>query len=133
MATILCVEDEDFVREDIVEELMYNGYEVLEAGDGREGLEMILKHKPDLVICDVTMPRMNGHELVKTLREEHSQSAETPFIFLSALVDPNDILEGLVLGADDYLTKPIDMDMLMVKIKTSLRQVARITAKKSSN
>jgi len=127
MATILCVEDEALLREDIVEELENDGYNVLQAADGREGMEMILKHEPDLVVCDITMPHMNGHELVKMLRDEHSRFADTPFIFLSALADRDDILEGLNIGADDYLTKPIDIDMLLGKIKTSLRQ------KRSSN
>ncbi len=130
MATILCVEDEALLREDIVEELENDGYNVLQAADGQEGLEMMLKHEPDLVICDITMPHMNGHDLVKTLREKHPEFADTPFIFLSALADREDILEGLNIGADDYLTKPIDIDMLLGKIKTSLRQVERMTTKK---
>jgi diguanylate cyclase (GGDEF)-like protein len=130
VTTILCIEDEALLREDIVEELEDDGYDVLQAADGREGLEMILKHEPDLVICDITMPHMNGHDLVKTLREKHPQCADTPFIFLSAMADRHDILEGMNLGADDYLTKPIDFDFLLGKIKTSLRQVERMHARK---
>ena len=130
MTTILCIEDEALLREDIVEELEDDGYDVLQAADGHDGLEMILKHEPDLVVCDITMPHMNGHDLVKTLREKHPQCADTPFIFLSALADRNDILEGMNLGADDYLTKPIDFDLLLGKIKTSLRQVERMQARK---
>ena len=126
MTTILCIEDEVVLREDIAEELEDAGYDVHQAGDGNEGLEMILKLEPDLVICDITMPHMNGHELVKTLRENHPQCADTPFIFLSALADRHDILEGLNLGADDYLTKPIDFDLLLGKIKSSHRQVERM-------
>ena len=87
VTTILCIEDEALLLEDIVEELEDDGYDVLEAVDGREGLEMMVKHEPDLVICDVTMPHINGHDLVKTLREKHPQFADTPFIFLSALAD----------------------------------------------
>jgi len=130
MTITLCIEDESLVREDIVEALVDRGYEVLEAGDGHEGLEMILAHEPDLVICDITMPHMNGHELVKTLRGKHPLFADTPFIFLSALADREDILEGMNLGADDYLIKPIDFKLLVGKVETNLRQVERMQARK---
>ena len=130
MATILCIEDEAHLREVIVGELEDNGYDVLQAANGREGLEMILTHEPDHVICDITMPNMNGHDLVKTLREKHSQFDDTPFIFLSALADSTDVLDGMRLGADDYLTKPIDFDLLLAKIETNLRRIERQRAQK---
>ncbi len=130
MTTILCIEDEPLLREEIVGELKDEGYEVLEAGDGREGLEMMLAHEPNLVICDINMPRMNGYDLVTTLRKQHLHLADTPFIYLSALADRGDILEGMSLGADDYLTKPVDFDLLLGKIETNLRQVDRMRARK---
>ncbi len=85
MITILCVEDEAGLREDIAEELEDAGYHIKQAGDGNEGLEMIQKYKPDLVLCDITMPRRNGYQLMKEIREKYPQFAEMPFIFLSAL------------------------------------------------
>ena len=125
-ATILCIEDETLLREDIVEELKDEGYKVFQASDGHEGLKQILSHRPDLVICDITMPRKNGYELLKEVRGEHGISAEMPFIFLSALADKEHVVAGLKLGADNYMTKPVDFDVLRVKVKACLRQVDRI-------
>ena len=125
-ATILCIDDETLLREDIVEELEDEGYKVLQASDGHEGLKQILSHRPDLVICDITMPRKNGYELLKEVRGEHGISAEMPFIFLSALADKEHVVAGLKLGADNFMTKPVDFDVLLVKVKACLRQVDRI-------
>jgi len=125
-ATILCIDDETLLREDIVEELEDEGYKVLQASDGHEGLKQILSHRPDLVICDITMPRKNGYELLKEIRGEHGISAEMPFIFLSALADKEHVVAGLKLGADNYMTKPVDFDVLRIKVKACLRQVDRI-------
>ena len=125
-ATILCIDDETLLREDIVEELEDEGYKVLQASDGHEGLKQILSHHPDLVICDITMPRKNGYELLKEVRGDHGISAEMPFIFLSALADKEHVVAGLKLGADNYMTRPVDFDVLRVKVKACLRQVDRI-------
>ena len=130
MTTILCIEDEAELRENIAEELQDAGYHVEEACDGREGLEMILKHQPDLVISDITMPRMNGHELLQEIREKHKKLSDMPFIFLSALADREDVRTGLKLGADDFLTKPIDLEVLVDRVFTRLRQVARMRESK---
>ena len=130
MARILCVEDEEDLRQDIVEELEDAGYEVMEAGNGQQALEQILIDAPDLVVSDITMPVMDGYELVKRLRTEHSKYDDMPFIFLSALADRENILEGMSSGCDDYLTKPIDFEMLLAKIETRLRQMERLTHKK---
>lgn len=127
-ATILCIDDETLLREDIVEELEDEGYEVLQASDGHEGLKQILSHRPDIVICDITMPRKNGYELLKEVRGDHGISAEMPFIFLSALADKEHVVAGLKLGADNYMTKPVDFDVLRLKVKACLRQVDRIRA-----
>ncbi|GBE43612.1 MAG TPA: response regulator [Rhizobiales bacterium] len=125
-ATILCIDDEVLLREDIVEELEDEGYRVLQACDGHEGLKQILQHHPDLVICDITMPRKNGYQLLKEVRGDHGISAEMPFIFLSALADKEHVVAGLRLGADNYITKPVDFDVLRAKVKTCLRLVDRI-------
>ena len=125
-ATILCIDDEALLREDIVEELEDEGYRVLQACDGHEGLKQILQHRPDLVICDITMPRKDGYQLLKEVRGDHGISAEMPFIFLSALADKEHVVAGLRLGADNYITKPVDFDVLRAKVQTSLRLVDRI-------
>ncbi len=130
MAKILCIDDEDYIREDICEFLESVGHTLFQAGDGREGLEIILKLEPDIVFCDITMPNMDGFELLAELRKNHLEFADMPFIFLSALADRTDVLEGMKLGADDYLTKPIDFEMLANRVEASLRQVDRMNAKK---
>lgn len=130
MPTVLCIEDEIAIRQDIVEELEDAGYQTLQAGDGIEGLETICKKKPDLVLCDITMPRMDGRALLTEIRERHPEFADLPFLFLSALADRKDVLAGLAVGADDYLTKPIDYELLLVRLDSALRQVDRMRVKK---
>ncbi len=126
MTTILCIEDEAILREDIAEVLEDAGYDVKQALDGIEGLEMIRKHKPNLVLCDIKMPRMTGYELLKELRENYLLFAEMPFIFLSAVTDREQVLAGLKDGADAYLIKPIDFEMMLATVHASLRQIERI-------
>lgn len=130
MAKILCIEDETAIRQDILEELHDAGYETLEAADGEAGLAEITAHRPDLILCDITMPRMDGLQLLAELRKNHPEFADLPFVFLSALADKKQVIEGKSLGADDYLTKPIDFDLLLVTVQSRLRQVDRMTAKK---
>lgn len=129
-AKILCIEDEADIRDLLVNELSAYGYEAIEADDGMTGLEAIIGQKPDLVLCDVTMPRKDGHALVEELRSDHPEFADLPFIFLTALADPEHVVEGKRLGADDYLTKPIDFDLLMATVEARLRQVQRMSQRK---
>lgn len=130
MAKILCVEDEEYLRNDIVEELEEAGYTVIEAVNGQDGLDKLLAEKPDLVISDITMPVMDGYQFITKLRSEYSEFDEVPFIFLSALADRDNVLEGMKLGSDDYMTKPIDYGMLLIKVASRLRQAERMIAKK---
>ena len=131
MYKILCVEDEPHLREDLSEMLDRSGYKTLVAEDGVQGLDMILEHHPNLVISDITMPRMDGYELVNEVRKKHPELAAMPFIFLSALTDRQDILEGVRSGADDYLTKPIDFEILLAKVRASLRLASRVLENKN--
>jgi DNA-binding response OmpR family regulator len=123
MITILCVEDEKAVRDLIVEELNDAGLKTLEAENGRQGLEMILKHRPDIVISDITMPEMDGTQLLAEVQINHPELSNMPFIFLTALADREKMLEGLRAGADNYLTKPIDFDVLMAKIQGLIMRI----------
>lgn len=116
MITVLCIDDETDIRNLIVEELQDAGLRTLEASNGAEGLEKILKTWPDIVICDVSMPVMNGHELLAEIQINHPQLSGTPFIMLTAMSDKENTLAGLRGGAEDYLTKPVDFDVLMAKI-----------------
>lgn len=133
MSTILCIDDEATILQETVGVLQDEGYDVLQATDGQAGLEAIIKHRPDLVICDVTMPRMDGRELVEKLRQDHPEHAETPFIFLSALASQTDIAAGIDMGADDYLTKPVEFELLLQKINAILRQSKRHQAKREKD
>ena len=130
MKRIVCVEDESEIRQVLVDELVDAGYEVEEAADGILGMDAILRNKPDLVVSDISMPQMSGHELLQNVRENYPEFADMPFIFLSALADREHIVEGKSLGVDDYLTKPIDFDLLLVTIKSRLAQVDRMNALK---
>ncbi len=125
MSSVIYVEDEIALREDVAEELTDAGYTVYQAGDGVEGLDEILKHRPDLILSDITMPRMNGHELLLQVRK-HPGFEIVPFLFVSALCDHKDMLEGVRLGADDYMTKPIDYDILLLKVELALKRVERL-------
>jgi class 3 adenylate cyclase len=123
---ILCIEDEEPLRRMITAELRDAGYETIEAGEGEAGLRAILEHRPDLVLCDVNMPVMSGYELLSELREKHPDLRDAPFVFLSALADRRDVIAGKRLGADDYLTKPVDMEVLIATVESRLMQVKRL-------
>lgn len=121
--TILCIEDEVDLRSDIVEELDAAGYRVVEAGNGREALLKLETVRPDVILCDITMPELGGYELMAKLRAERPDLAEVPFILLTALADRVEVLNGKNAGADDYLVKPVDYDDLLATIKS--RQIGR--------
>lgn len=129
MARILCIEDEAALRRIIADELRDAGLEVIEAGDGEEGLAAILHLRPDLVLCDVTMPGLSGYDVLGRLRSRCDALADIPFVFLSALADRKDVIAGRQLGADDYLTKPIDLDLLLATVETRLARVRRLEAR----
>ena len=124
--TILCIEDEKLLLEDLTEELQDAGYEVLTASNGQEGLDCLQQHVPDLVICDMMMPVMSGPELLARIRSDFPRLTRVPFIFLTALATRDDIIQGKKLGADDYLTKPLDFDMLLATVEARLNEVRRI-------
>jgi DNA-binding NarL/FixJ family response regulator len=122
---ILCIEDDRETAALIAEELVDRGYEVSLAHDGREGLSAILRIMPDLVLSDISMPVMSGFELLERLVALAPRFARMPFVFLTALTDRDNELKGRHLGADDYVTKPIDFDMLAAIIAARLAGVAR--------
>ena len=116
MMTVLCIDDEADIRQLIVEELTDAGFKTLEAANGQEGLEVILAHWPDIVICDISMPIMDGQQLLAEIQVNHPELSNIPFILLTALTDKENVLTGLRAGAADYLTKPIDFDLLLAKL-----------------
>ena len=122
---ILCIEDDRETAALIAEELVDRGYEVTVAHDGREGLAAILRTMPDLVLSDISMPVMSGFELLERLTALAPRFAHMTFVFLTALTDRDNELKGRQLGADDYVTKPIDFELLAIIITARLAGVAR--------
>jgi len=122
---ILCIEDDRETAALIAEELVDRGYAVTLAYDGREGLAAILKTMPDLVLSDISMPMMSGFELLEQLVALAPRFAKMPFVFLTALTDRDNELKGRQLGADDYVTKPIDFEVLATIISARLAGIAR--------
>ena len=122
---ILCIEDDRETAALIAEELVDRGYAITLAHDGGEGLTAILKTMPDLVLSDISMPVMSGFELLERLTSLAPRFSKMPFVFLTALTDRDNELKGRQLGADDYVTKPIDFDLLGTIISARLAGIAR--------
>ncbi|MBN9673990.1 response regulator [Roseibium aggregatum] len=125
-STILCVEDEDMLLQDLKEELEDEGYEVWTAKNGQAALEILQEEKPDLIISDMMMPKLDGPGLLRHVREKRPGLNDVPFIFLTAKATRDDLIEGKRLGVDDYLTKPVDYDLLLATVEASLGQVLRV-------
>ncbi len=125
MGRILCVEDDRETASLICEELTDRGFEVTVAYNGRDGLASILKEPPDLVLSDIGMPGMSGFQLLERLTSMAPRFERIPFVFLTALGDQETELKGWQLGADDYLTKPVDYNVLAAVIGARLARVAR--------
>ena len=119
MKSILVIEDVKEVRENICEILELSGYQVFAAKNGSEGVEQATHRLPDLILCDVMMPRLDGYGVLKILRGNQTTN-HIPFIFLTARVDKSDFRKGMGLGADDYITKPFDDTELLEAIETRL-------------
>lgn len=118
-ARILVIEDNRPFREQICHFLSCCDFEVLAAADGLEGLRMAKTGFPDVIICDVMMPGLDGFGLLEQLRADPA-SAFVPFIFVTAHAQGSDMRQGMTLGADDYLTKPFTIDELLTTIETHL-------------
>jgi CheY-like chemotaxis protein/anti-sigma regulatory factor (Ser/Thr protein kinase) len=119
MQKILIIEDQPDVRENIQAILELEGYETLMAEDGEIGIEMAKNHQPDLILCDVMMPKLDGHGVVQALRQ-NGITANIPFIFLTAKADRDSLRLGMNLGADDYLSKPFTLEELISAITARL-------------
>jgi DNA-binding response OmpR family regulator len=128
MKKILVIEDNPEVRENLEEILELSGYEVLTAEDGKIGVEIALREMPDLVLCDVMMPRLDGFGVLNILSKK-SSTADIPFVFLTAKTEKSDFRRGMNLGADDYITKPFYKDELLAVIETRLRKSEQIRRK----
>lgn len=121
MRKILVIEDEPEMRRNITALLRYHDYETIEAENGRRGVELARREKPNLILCDVMMPELDGHGVLQALQQD-AGLALIPFIFLTAKGDKDDLRSGMNLGADDYLTKPVANKDLVNAIKARLRR-----------
>ncbi len=122
--TILVVEDEDTLRDELAYQLEQEGYRVVRAADGGEALERFRKHKPDLILLDLMLPVMSGVEVTRVVRKE----SDVPILILTARDSEVDKVVGLELGADDYVTKPFSLRELQARIRGLLRRVERPAA-----
>jgi DNA-binding response OmpR family regulator len=118
--TILVVEDDLAILRGLKDNLEFESYEVLTAGDGESGYQLVKEKKPDLVILDIMLPRMSGHELCRKVRGE---GIMTPILMLTARSEEKDRVTGLDLGADDYVTKPFSVPELLARVRALIRRV----------
>jgi len=128
MTKILVIEDEEPMRANIVDMLEIDGMEVMSAKNGRVGVQLARDHLPDLIICDIMMPELDGYGVLAELRQS-TATATIPFIFLTARADRSDVRQGMDLGADDYLTKPFTRAELLKAVSTRLAKQATVAQK----
>jgi signal transduction histidine kinase len=126
MTKILVIEDEQNMRESIVEVLGYEGFETISAANGRTGVQLAKNYVPDLIICDILMPGLNGYDALTELRGD-PVTTSIPFIFLTSKTEWKEVRQGMQLGADDYLTKPFEIDELLFSIRSRLEKHAAIS------
>ena len=137
MKKILLIEDDEALREDLAEVLQLSNYQVISAADGKTGIEKSIQEKPDLIICDVVMPGLDGYGVIHVL-SRHPDTFSIPFIFLTGKNDPADLRKGMDLGADDYLIKPFRPDELGARAAgqghvSDLAELLRLGARKGGD
>src|SRR4026208_538706 len=123
MKRILLIEDNDDIRSNTAEILELSNYKVIVAENGKIGIEKAIEHKPDLIICDIMMPVLDGYGVLHAVHKNES-IRNTPFIFLTAKTERSDFRKGMELGADDYITKPFEEIELLNAIETRLKKAA---------
>jgi len=121
MLKILIIEDEDSIRENIIELLLSEGFQAFGAAQGQPGIELACQHQPDLIVCDIMMPDIDGYTVLTELQKQ-PLLANIPFIFLTAKSEREDLRLGMELGADDYITKPFTPIELLSAIRTRLKK-----------
>ena len=121
MKTILIIEDNNYIRENTAEILELTGYKVLQANNGKVGVDLTTQYKPDLILCDIMMPQLDGYGVLYML-SRNTDTASIPFIFLTAKAERLDFRKGMEMGADDYLTKPFDDIELLNAIESRLNK-----------
>jgi CheY-like chemotaxis protein len=132
MKRILLIEDNNEIRENTAEILELDGYEVITAENGKIGVELASNSKPDLIICDIMMPVLDGYSVLHLL-SKNPETENIPFIFLTAKVDRQDFRKGMEMGADDYITKPFDDVDLLNAIESRFKKIELLEKKYSRN
>jgi DNA-binding response OmpR family regulator len=127
MKNVLIIEDNQDVRENMAEILELENYAVRTAENGEKGVEIAKLLKPDIIICDIMMPKLNGYDVLLRLREDNT-TASIPFVFLTAKTERIDVRKGMNLGADDYLTKPFEESELIAVIAARLKKYSFLRA-----
>jgi two-component system, sensor histidine kinase and response regulator len=125
MKKILVIEDETSLRKGICDVLGFEGYEVLEAENGSFGFQKTLAYMPDLILCDIMMPEMDGYELLKIVRANEATKM-IPFVFLTAMAERADVRIGMELGSDDYISKPFTREELIKVVETRIKKSVAI-------
>lgn len=120
--TILVVDDDDLVALAVQRALKKFGYHVLVANSGRDGIQMARRYRPDLIVMDVIMPGITGYQAAREIRND-PMLQEVPLLFLTAKAEDDDKIEGLMAGADDYMTKPFNMEELHLRVRAILRRI----------
>ncbi|MCC6580265.1 MAG: response regulator transcription factor [Phycisphaeraceae bacterium] len=116
---ILIVEDDPALRRGLKDNFAFEGYDVLEAVDGQQGLDLAMSSSPDVIVLDIMLPKINGYEICRILRK---RGLECPIVMLTAKGQEQDILLGLDIGADDYVTKPFSVKQLLARVSAMLRR-----------
>jgi CheY-like chemotaxis protein len=124
---VVLIDDDAYDRHVICESLRKEGYEVIEAENGISGLEIIQKESPDLIICDVRMPEMDGDELLEKVRNSNNGIGIIPFIFISGFTNGEQKITRLKKGADNFLEKPVDLELLSACVKSNLIGMERVS------
>jgi CRP/FNR family transcriptional regulator, cyclic AMP receptor protein len=122
MKTILLIEDNDDIRNNTAEILELSNYKVITAENGKTGVEKAMEHVPDLIICDIMMPVLDGYGVLHAVHKNEAIK-NTPFIFLTAKTERSDFRKGMELGADDYITKPFDGTELLNAVDSRLKKL----------
>jgi len=123
METVLIIEDDATMLRGLKDNFEFKGYHVLTAADGEQGLNAALNAKPDLIILDIMLPKINGYEVCRLIRQEH---LDMPIIMLTAKGEESDVVLGLNLGADDYVTKPFSIKELLARAAAFLRRARQV-------
>ena len=122
METVLIVEDDPAMLTGLKDNFTYKGYKVLTAADGEKGLDAALNARPDLILLDLMLPKINGYEICRLIRQE---GLEMPIIMLTAKSEESDVVLGLNIGADDYVTKPFSINELLARAAAFLRRTRK--------